>query len=640
VILTVAALAATIVPALPAAATNAEGALDPSFSGDGRFVDTTSGQNAVTDGLVQPNGSMVASTEVGAPGPMGFSLVRYLPGGALDTTFGNGGVATIPGQSNGNVEAIARQSDGKLVAGGTDGTNGQMLIARFTVNGQLDPTFDGDGVKDMLLGTQSGLSNLTIAPDGSIYLVGDAVSSNVTYQFVAKLDSQGNVVQSFGPNRFSEFNAGSTFMSYDDAATFDYASSVAVMPDGSVMMGGQYGTTSSQQSTLWEVTSSGRFDTGFAGDGSLSDAVGSVSSRSDALLPTSDGGVLAAQYASDSSTATAVVSRYTAAGALDTQWGNGGRAYLAPGYARDLAMQPDGKILVTGTYIASDSDFFLARLTRAGGLDPTFATGGVSRVGFGVAQSDFPLALSVLPNGRAIAIGASADPNTYLEHPAIARWRYDATPPAAGVVRALPRFQTRLRTTLHWSAKDADTGVSRYDVQVRRAGSGQSSFGAWKTFRHLTTATKATLAGATGTTYCVRARGRDRAGNIGRFGAARCTAFPVDDRALSATGTWTAGRDSGDYAGTFRASAQLGAQLSRRIVYRHLALVVTTCPTCGRVRVTVGATTKTFNLHAATTHRRVVLPFASSSKVRTATVRITVASAHKVIVDGLAVSLV
>ena len=636
-----AALAATLVSAAPVAASNAEGALDPSFSGDGRFVDTASGQNAVTDGLVQPNGSMVASTEVGSPGANGFSLVRYLPGGALDQGFGNAGVAGIPGQDHGNVQAIARQADGKLLAGGTDGTNGQMLIARFTLNGQLDPTFDGDGVKDMVLGDRSSLGNLTVAPDGSIYLVGDAVSGSVTYQFVAKLDPQGNVVESFGPNRSSFLNRGSTFLSYDDAATFDFASSVLVMPDGSVMMGGQYGDVSSQQSTLWEVTSGGHFDTLFAGDGTLSDPVGSVSSRSDALLATADGGVLAAQYASDGSTSTAVVSRYTAAGALDTGWANGGRAYLAPGFARDLARQPDGKILVTGAYRDTDDDFFLARLTRAGALDPTFAVGGVSRVGFGVAQADGPVALSVQPNGRAIAIGASADPsNNYLEHPAIARWRYDATPPTAGAVRSLPRFETRLAATLHWSAKDADTGVARYDVQLRHARSGQSAFGAWKTFRRATTATKATLAGVLGTTFCARTRGRDRAGNIGRFGASRCTAFPVDDRALSATGTWIAGRSTGDYAHTFRASTQLGAQLSRRVVYRHLALVVTTCPTCGRVRVTVGGTTRTFDLHTATTHRRVVLAFARSLKARTATVRITVASAHRVVIDGLAVSLV
>jgi hypothetical protein len=64
-----------------------------------------------------------------------FALARYRPNGTLDPSFGGTGVVTtvilIGGLSI--ADAVALQSDGKIVAAGTAGANGpvQFALARY-----------------------------------------------------------------------------------------------------------------------------------------------------------------------------------------------------------------------------------------------------------------------------------------------------------------------------------------------------------------------------------------------------------------------------------------------------------------------------------------------------------------------------
>lgn len=60
-----------------------------------------------------------------------FALARYLSTGQLDATFGTGGLVTTSfGASAAGISALALQSDGKIVAAGTDGA-GDLVVARY-----------------------------------------------------------------------------------------------------------------------------------------------------------------------------------------------------------------------------------------------------------------------------------------------------------------------------------------------------------------------------------------------------------------------------------------------------------------------------------------------------------------------------
>ena len=117
-----------------------DGSLDPSFGSGGR-VTTPSTQYFVNALVIQPDGKIVSAEESRNRAV----LRRYEADGSVDTTFGLGGRVSVPHVPEGFTD-VELQPDGRLVAvgGSLDPT---LLIARFNVDGSLDPTFAGDGMR-------------------------------------------------------------------------------------------------------------------------------------------------------------------------------------------------------------------------------------------------------------------------------------------------------------------------------------------------------------------------------------------------------------------------------------------------------------------------------------------------------------
>ena len=116
----------------------------------------------------------------------------------------------------------------------------------------------------------------------------------------------------------------------------------------------------------------------------------------------------------------------------------------------------------------------------------------------------------------------------------------DDTPPRSLRVKGttLQRpFQTGTDIQLGWSAVDAGTGVSRYDVRYRR-GTSAGRFEPFVIWQNRTARTNALFTGAAGSTYCFSVRAVDGAGNLSRYSTEKCTAIPFDDTALSRRGAW------------------------------------------------------------------------------------------------------
>lgn len=122
------------------------GALDTSFGTDGVFErDIASSSYDEPHSInVDGDGNIVVA---GRGGSVGFVL-RLTPTGQLDTTFSGDGITTLsdPSPSPGSMEfrSFAFQTDGKIVA--VSHSIGDLLMARYLTNGQLDASFDGDGI--------------------------------------------------------------------------------------------------------------------------------------------------------------------------------------------------------------------------------------------------------------------------------------------------------------------------------------------------------------------------------------------------------------------------------------------------------------------------------------------------------------
>ena len=118
-------------------------------------------------------------------------VVRFTSSGALDTTFGVDGVATIPVMNVGSsaFKGIQVQPDGKIVASGYFGQTELwylLLLVRFNADGSLDNTFSDDGIVKHNYGSVDDEGEeLQIAPDGSILVAGKTVP--VSYNYSALL---------------------------------------------------------------------------------------------------------------------------------------------------------------------------------------------------------------------------------------------------------------------------------------------------------------------------------------------------------------------------------------------------------------------------------------------------------------------
>ncbi len=132
---------------------NADGSLDPTFAGDGlALLDGVEGDGSdialLADGRI-----VVAGTGVGGDAE-DFFLARFLADGSPDTSFGSAGMVLtdFPGNSSQEeLNAIALQSDGKIVAAGsTFSDQTSMALARYLgpapVVGAEVPTLDELGL--------------------------------------------------------------------------------------------------------------------------------------------------------------------------------------------------------------------------------------------------------------------------------------------------------------------------------------------------------------------------------------------------------------------------------------------------------------------------------------------------------------
>ena len=94
------------------------------------------------------------------------------------------------------------------------------------------------------------------------------------------------------------------------------------------------------------------------------------------------------------------VDRYNADGSFDASFGSGGSVNINAGYARTIAVQPDGKILSYGP--SGD----LIRLNIDGTLDTTFGIGGIARTSAPTNSS-----LAVQSTGRILVLGYTSSKN-------------------------------------------------------------------------------------------------------------------------------------------------------------------------------------------------------------------------------------
>lgn len=167
-----------------------------------------SGDGAVNGMQQLANGKIVITGDVSS-GSGGRSFVKRLTStGTTDATFGTGGVTWIDPSTG--VDRLGHnivQDDGKIISAGytTPGDVDSMMI-RVKANGQLDPTFDGDGISiiDQSAGNTDNFYGITRSVDG--VLVGGGTSNNAV-----GLVKYASVTMNNYSNGVTDFTNGANF---------------------------------------------------------------------------------------------------------------------------------------------------------------------------------------------------------------------------------------------------------------------------------------------------------------------------------------------------------------------------------------------------------------------------------------------
>jgi uncharacterized delta-60 repeat protein len=229
-----------------------DGTADDTFGNNGLVVTDTGYDEYAEAVVIQPDGCVLLAGKRHVNGEGEALLVRYTANGALDGSFGNGGVVTTAGW----VECAALQPDGKIVVAGN-------IVARYTSAGALDPSFGGDGFGD----PSDVAHGITVQSDGRILLAR-------SYS-VCRRNEDGELDESFGTGGVANLDAGLGY-------------GLLVQPSGKILVAlrGQY--------PLQRFTSTGVPDHGFGPSGDapgLSQAFVDIDSVA-ALAMQPDGGIL------------------------------------------------------------------------------------------------------------------------------------------------------------------------------------------------------------------------------------------------------------------------------------------------------------------------------------------------------------
>jgi len=289
-----------------------------------------------------------------------FSSVYYAIPGDLDTTFdGDGKVMTTINQSS-RADDMAIQSDGKIVVLGTnllDTSNYDIVLARYNADGSLDATFGSGGTVQLIDTLHQVSGGIAIRPDGKLIVVGQNGNSSDANIVIYRLNADGSRDITFGTN-------GRTLLPVVQSV----ARRVVLQSDGKIVIAGDIAF----ELTVFRFNSDGTIDTTFNSTGYNTVA---NTWQGNAVAIQTDGKIViggSKEYLSKG-----IWGRFNTDGTID------GSAIESNVDIRDVAIQPDGKIVFVGSGVGTSlRGAAITRYNTDRSLDKTFGNLGINVASF------------------------------------------------------------------------------------------------------------------------------------------------------------------------------------------------------------------------------------------------------------------
>ncbi|CAN90930.1 Hypothetical protein sce0773 [Sorangium cellulosum So ce56] len=340
---------------------------------------------------------------VGASKLEGFRLLRD---GALDPAFAGGRVTSsfCSCTKYQEIRGITRLINGTVfLAGYASGeATDDIAFLRYRDNGtqdNIDSANTGKGLID--LGGDEHVAAMDLSASEQLFVTGERDAQ----LFVAAI----NPTYGYLDNKFATVGWIAPLGVGPSAGT-----ALTARPDGSVLVAGWVEEGGDRDIVLVQIEANGAV----GGLGELTIARPGQQEPV-AVVVQPDGRILVGVRSTEAGSSDFLVVRLEADGLFDTTFGEDGFALagLAGGEAVDMALMPDGRIVVAGNVgQGANSQPTLVRFQPDGALDPTFGDKGVQALFLG--EQDFVQSMTLSTDGKLLVSGVR---QTFPTHGLVAR---------------------------------------------------------------------------------------------------------------------------------------------------------------------------------------------------------------------------
>lgn len=405
---------------------------DPRFGNSGSLIAYLQGsKTAAMDVAVDNSANIYVS---GIAGERDFDdgdfvVLKLFPDGAIDSSFGTNGVASVDfGDDTEYGTAIAIQDDGKIVVAGTQSIqqHGLIAVTRLNTDGSIDNSFGTEG--KVLFNPESfsyygWIQDMLIQPDGKILMTGYNFNGANKDLLVIRLNSDGSFDSSFGAFE-PAFSEDGTIIYNQFYETEEFGNKVLLTQDSGILIV----MKSHVMPAVVKLHSDGSIDTTYGENGSvlfnmrINEFGQKIAGDGFSGALQSDGKILVVGY-DDPNNATNKddfgVFRLNTDGSLDETFGDAGYQYIdyAGGndWGRDILVDENDKVILGGDFnvkIISDGDIRMgvARLNADGSIDNSFDADGMSYS----MQGKIGKSLAFSPDSAVVIVGTSNNSGFYI----------------------------------------------------------------------------------------------------------------------------------------------------------------------------------------------------------------------------------
>ncbi len=377
---------------------------------------------------------VVVGSAQNGPDDVDFAVTRLNADGTLDTAFGTKGIVAIGFDLGGtNIDratSVIVQNDGRILVAGfaqIDATSDyDFAIARLTVNGELDPTFDTDGRQTIAFDFAGSTNDdratgIALDASGRIVVVGTVARATAddTDFGIVRLNTDGSLDAAFDID-------GRQTVGFDFGGdNADAAAGLVVLSNNRIVVAGSaaVNATGDVDYAVARLLENGTLDSGFDTDGKQSiafDLGGKNSDEAAGLAVDSNDSIVVVGTVENGATGDrdVGVARLLSDGKLDATFDSDGQLALGfdlGGTNQDRAAgvvieRGTNRIVIAATVDQStpgDTDFALARFLPDGSLDTSFDTDGRAVVAFdrGSSNVDRAAGIAFAADGRIVVAG-------------------------------------------------------------------------------------------------------------------------------------------------------------------------------------------------------------------------------------------